>query len=280
MEVPTGPARWMVFRRRIAVVLAAAAVGVALGGVGYAIAANDAATVFYGCSAADGSVKIITAGTAPTCKPGETLQSWNARGPQGLPGEPGAQGPVGQASVVGFPHSECPTFPFSTGGVSVSPQLTIPNMPGESATQGFEGSIETHGFSWGSADGRGGAAGCGAGPEGSFYFDLTVSKSFDKASQPLMLANLKGSDLGTIKLQSLKSTGGERPAWYLKIELEHARVATDQMSAAGSVVDEKVTFVSQKATVSYRSQRADGSFDAPIVTCYDAGNQVDCTPTP
>jgi type VI protein secretion system component Hcp len=278
MDAHTGPARSMVFRRRIAVVLAAAAVGVAVGGVGYAIAANDAATVFYGCSAADGSVKLITAGTAPTCKPGETLQSWNAQGPQGLPGEPGAQGPVGQASVVGFPHSDCPTFPVAAGGGSMPSLLTVPDMPGESVIEGFEDLIVTQGFSWGSADGRGGAAGCGTGAEGSFYFDLTVTKSFDKASQPLMLANLKGSDLGTIRLQSFRSTGASNPEVYLTIELEHARVATDQMSAAGSAVDEKVTFVSQKATVSYRSQRADGKLDPPVVTCYDAGNQVDCTP--
>ena len=63
---------------------------------GYAIAANAAAaTVFYGCSAADNSVKLITAGTPPVCKAGETLQSWNAQGPQGIPGEPGQPGQPG-----------------------------------------------------------------------------------------------------------------------------------------------------------------------------------------
>ena len=74
---------------------------------------------------------------------------------------------------------------------------------------------------WGSADGQGGTAGCGTGEDESFYFDLTVSKRFDKASQPLMLANLKGSDLGTIKLELVKATDGSRPdAFPLTIELE------------------------------------------------------------
>jgi type VI secretion system secreted protein Hcp len=271
------------FRRRIAVVIAAAAVAAAIGGAGYAIAANAAAaTVFYGCSAADGSVKVITAGTAPVCKPGETLQSWNAQGPQGipgtpgLPGQPGAQGPAGQASVVGFPHSDCPEFPGSAAGGASSQLLTIPNVPGESTLRGFEDLIEIEGFSWGSSNGQGGAAGCGTGPDASFFFDLTVTKHFDKSSQPIMLANLKGTDLGTIKLQGLKA-GGSQPQAFLTIELEHAHVASDQMSGGGGGIDEKVTFTSSKATVSYRTQRADGTLNPAIVICYDAGGQVDCT---
>lgn len=274
MEARIGPGRVVSFRRRIAVVLAAAAVTVAIGGAGYAIAANNAAaSVFYGCSAADGSVKLITAGTPPTCKPAETLQSWNAQGPQGLPG---AQGPVGQASVVGFPHSECPEFPVSAGGGTFPPLLTIPNVPGESNIDGFEDLIETQGFSWGSDDGNGGAAGCGTGAEGSFFFDLTVTKQFDNSSQPLMLANLKGTDLGTIKLELLKVAGGSHPQVYLTFELEHAHVASDQMSGGGGVIDEKVTFTSSKATVSYKTQKADGTLNQAIVMCYDAGSQVDC----
>ena len=222
MEGRIGTGRLVSFRRRMAVVLAAAAVTVAIGGAGYAIAANTPATVFYGCSAADNSVKLITAGTAPTCKVGETLQSWNAQGPQGLPGtqglpgQPGAQGPVGQASVVGFPHSDCPEFPAAAVGGSTSQLLDIPNVPGESTLKGFEDLIETQGFSWGSSNGQGGTAGCGTGADGSFFFDLTVTKHFDKSSQPIMLANLKGTDLGTIKLQLLKSNGGP-PQAYLTI---------------------------------------------------------------
>jgi len=284
MERQTGTRQRVPFGRRIAIVLAAAAVTMAIAGAGYAIAANAAAaTVFYGCSAADNTVKLITAGTPPICKPTETLQSWNAQGPQGIPGEPGqpgqpgAQGPAGQASVVGFPHSDCPEFPGSEGGGATPPLLTIPNVPGESTVDGFEGLIELQGFSWGSSNGQGGSAGCGTGADASFFFDLTVTKHFDKASQPIMLANLKGTDLGTIKLQLLKSSGGAKPEAYLTFELEHAHVASDQMSGGGGVPDEKVTFTSSKATVSYKTQKADGTLNPAIVICYDAGTQVDCT---
>ena len=127
----------------------------------------------------------------------------------------------------------------------MTPLLTIPNMPGESILDGFEGLVEIEGFLWGSADGQGGAAGCGTGEDESFFFDLTVSKQFDKASQPLMLANLKGSDLGTIKLQVLKATR-DRPAAFLTIELEHAHVASDQLAALGSEINEKVAFVARR----------------------------------
>jgi len=41
--------------------------------------------------------------------------------------------------------------------------------------------------------------------------------------------------------------------------------------------DEKVTFTSSKATVSYKTQKADGTLNPAIVICYDAGIQVDCT---
>ena len=132
-------------------------------------------------------------------------------------------------------------------------------MPGDSTLDGFEDLIELQGFSWGSSNGQGGTAGCGTGADGSFFFDLTVTKHFDKSSQPIMLANLKGTDLGTIKLQLLKLTGGSHPQVYLTFELEHAHVASDQMSGGGGVIDEKVTFTSSKATVSYRTQKADGT---------------------
>jgi hypothetical protein len=70
---------------------------------------------------------------------------------------------------------------------------------------------------------------------------------------------------------------GAHPQAYLTIELEHAHVASDQMSGGGGVIDEKVTFTSSKATVSYRTQKADGSLNPPIEICFDAGTQVDCT---
>ena len=49
------------------------------------------------------------------------------------------------------------------------------------------------------------------------------------------------------------------------------------MSGGGAVIDEKVTFTSSKATVSYRTQKADGTLNPAIVICYDAGAQVDCS---
>ncbi len=280
MEGQISSGRVASFRRRIAVVIAAAAVTVAIGGAGYAIAANSAAaTVFYGCSAADGSVKLITAGTAPVCKPGETLQSWNAQGPQGLPYRV-SRAPRVRPARPAWSDSRTAIVRSSRdprAEARLPPLLTIPNVPGESTLDGFEDLIELQDFSWGSSNGQGGNAGCGTGADGSFFFDLTVTKHFDKASQPIMLANLKGTDLGTIKLQLLKLAGGSQPQAYLTFELEHAHVASDQMSGGGGVIDEKVTFTSSKATVSYQTQKADGTLNPPIVMCYDAGSQVDCT---
>lgn len=58
-------------------------------------------TLFYACKAADGSLTLLTSGTAPSCRKGTVLTSWNNEGPQGLPGADGPQGASGPAGLQG-----------------------------------------------------------------------------------------------------------------------------------------------------------------------------------
>lgn len=52
-------------------------------------------STFYGCKDSVGNITTIREGTAPTCKRGQTLTSWNNQGPQGLPGANGQDGTPG-----------------------------------------------------------------------------------------------------------------------------------------------------------------------------------------
>lgn len=72
-------------------------------GVAVAIATSltASATTFYGCRAADGSITTITSETAPTCKRGTVLTSWNSEGPQGPQGPQGIQGIAGATGATG-----------------------------------------------------------------------------------------------------------------------------------------------------------------------------------
>jgi len=104
--------------------------------------------------------------------------------------------------------------------------------------------------------------------------DVTIVKRLDKASPKLMLAVVTGQHLGTITL-SLSKGGTD----YLVITLENA-VASSFQSLGSNGGDptprEQVTFNATKVTMQYQAQRADGTFDSPIITCFDLVIQQAC----
>jgi len=91
------------------------AIAVALaGGVAYALIPQDG--VITGCYArGTGSLRVIDAGA--TCRPGETLISWNQQGPEG---PRGPEGPAGADGAAGAPGSPGPAVDFVAGKVTLT----------------------------------------------------------------------------------------------------------------------------------------------------------------
>jgi hypothetical protein len=96
-------------------------------------AGSDQGTTFYACLKTNGTLDDVNTSGPPDCKKKkEQLVSWNAQGPQGLPGE---QGPTGESGAqgepgpAGLPGPPGPQGPPGTTGVSdvefVTQQSTV-----------------------------------------------------------------------------------------------------------------------------------------------------------
>ena len=261
--------------------IASVATAALVGGVSYAVAdtASGGGT-FYACSNSAGAVRAasIRVNSPPTsCPTGYAVTSWNAVGPTG------AQGAVGQASVVALAPPAavtCPTPPAPSGDPSAGAGafLNIPNIPGESTDSHHAAQIDVLSWSWGtSASGR---ASCGAGQGGTgggsgpSFNDLTVVTRYDKSSPKLMLATATGQHLGTITL-SLSKGGTD----YLVITMENAVASSAQTlgtNGGDPIPREQVTFNATKVTMQYQAQHADGTFEPPIISCFDLAIQQAC----
>ena len=245
---------------------------VAVGGVSYATSSPAGGSTFYACATATGAIRAgtIRVGTPPTnCLTGETVQSWNAQG------QPGAQGPVGQASVVtiGTP-ADC-SNPPATAATGTQPSfLAIPSIPGESSDLAHLNQIDVLSWSQGltGASATGSACG-GAGGGKATFSPFTITKQIDKASPALMLASAQGTNLGAVTLNVAK-----QGVDYLTLKFENTLVsAFKTTSHGGNIVPvEQVSFDYGKLTISYRQQQPDGTFGAPVVSCYDATLQTVC----
>ena len=117
-------------------VLAAVAVFVALGGLGYAAVSGgltDAGGAFHGCvSKRSGVLRVVRRGTP--CRRGESAISWaqhgvrGARGARGATGAAGAKGDTGAAGPQGIQGVQGPPgAPGQTGGAGTTVLLRLRN---------------------------------------------------------------------------------------------------------------------------------------------------------
>jgi type VI secretion system secreted protein Hcp len=253
-------------------VLACALTAVAVGGVSYAVAAGTGGgATFYACASSTGAIRAasIRVGSPPTnCRTGESVQSWNEQG------QPGAQGPVGQASVVNVSApAACPApagTPTATGGPQAF--LDIPTIPGESTDTAHRNQIDVLSWSEGVTGGAGSACGGAAGGKATFN-EFTITKRVDKASPPLMLAGALGTNLGTITLHVAKQSVD-----YLTFKLDNALVSSTKVSwkNGDEGPTESVTFVFGALEISYTPQNPDGTPGSPVITCFNLASQTTC----
>ena len=244
-----------------------------VGGVSYATSSPAGGSTFYACATATGAIRAgsIRVGTPPTnCLTGETVQSWNAQG------QSGAQGPVGQASVVtiGTPADCSNPPPAAVTGTEPS-FLAIPSIPGESSDPAHLNQIDVLSWSQGLTGASATGSFCGGAGGGKAMFSpFTITKHIDKASPALMLASAQGTNLGAVTLNVSK-----QGVDYLTLKFENVLVSSFKTggSAGSDVIPvDQVTFDYSKLTISYRQQQPGGTFGAPVVSCYDATLQTVC----
>jgi hypothetical protein len=95
-----------------------------------AMVGAQSSTVYYACvNNSSGTIKMVSA--TASCSANEQRVEWNQRGPQGLPGEPGAPGPQG---LQGIPGPQGPQGERGVDGAQ-GPQ----GVPGADGAQGPAG---------------------------------------------------------------------------------------------------------------------------------------------
>jgi type VI secretion system secreted protein Hcp len=147
--------------------------------------------------------------------------------------------------------------------------LRIDGVPGESADSKHNGEIELESFTWGETNSAG-HPGPGAGAGKVSLQDLSFVMRFNKASPMLFLACANGKHLKSAVLTARKA--GKPQQDFLVYRFTDVLVSSYQTGGSADVADGPIDQVSlsfARIEVEYRSQKPDGSLDAPVKAGWD-----------
>jgi len=150
--------------------------------------------------------------------------------------------------------------------------LKIGDIKGESIDDKHKDEIDVMSFSWGvtqtgSAFGGGGGAGAGKAQFNDFHFVSNTSK----ASPKLFLACASGEHIKDATLSVRRSTEGRAPGDFLIIKMNDVLISSYQNggSQGNDRPTDQISMAFAKIEFTYKPQKPDGSFDAPITTGWD-----------
>lgn len=154
-------------------------------------------------------------------------------------------------------------------------------IDGESIAKGHEKWIDVSSYSWGAANSGSLGAGGGGGAGKVSFADFSFTKNFDKAT-PAMFLNLAN---GKVMDQALFDvvTAGAKPETFLQYKFDDVLLTSYSVSGAsgGAVPSESWSFAFGRIEMTYREQRNDGSFGAPISVFWDVKrNEGGVSPVP
>jgi type VI protein secretion system component Hcp len=98
-------------------------------------------------------------------------------------------------------------------------------------------------------------------------------KRADSASAKFLYFAGTGTPLGDVILSARKAGASQD---YLTITFSNTLVRGVQWLSGGDIPKEEVTFYYTKMSMSYSQQKADGTFAAPILGCFDIDLQQSC----
>jgi len=171
-------------------------------------------------------------------------------------------GGLGAVSVAAPAAAAPPGLPAEAADLgAVDVFLKIDGIPGESLDARHAGEIEVLSFSWGVARNDN---------QPKFVKPTLSNLSFlmpiSKASPLLMIAAAKGTGIRSAVLTARKA-GGQQQEFY-KVTMSDCLVTSYQTSGSTQSPSESVSLDYKRIAFEYRPQRADGSFEPPIVVTY------------
>lgn len=158
--------------------------------------------------------------------------------------------------------------PIEAKAAAVDYFLKLDGVEGESADKAHPKEIVLDSFSFGVSTPVGNGAGGGGAGKPSFS-DLSATAKLSKVSPTLYLASASGQHLKSA-LISVRKSGGKDLTDFYTVKLED--VVITSLKTGGTTAElpgESVTLNFSKVTWSYKTQKADGSYDATITKSWD-----------
>jgi type VI protein secretion system component Hcp len=251
---------WQAWR----LVVGAAGVVLALG----VIPASAQSDHISACVNPGGAMRVLAAGES--CKPPQTLLTWNVTGPSGPVGPAGAQGPAGPAGPAGRDGRDGRDGKDGENGTV--PAVQMPAVIGDMSYGVGAGSSPIYGVGGGikhmvsSSGEKGGTEdiNIGAGD----FLDFSVSKPLDAASPQLLQFSANGNSIGALTIR-LFEPGTTNP--YATYTLTRAFVTSVIFGTSPAGAVETMGFKFNEI----RSQVSIGG--ATYQSCWDLVHQRTCT---
>ena len=149
--------------------------------------------------------------------------------------------------------------------------LSLDDVEGESAKNGFQGKIDLLNYSWVSSQSATRQHGTGGGSGQANVGDISISKYMDKATPIMYKALLDGKHFNKGKITVRKVTGG-KPLDYLTIEMDEIIISSYQ-TGGGSGSDDRIyenmTLNFRAFKMEYIVQEGSGAGTAKVPVQYD-----------
>jgi type VI secretion system secreted protein Hcp len=161
-------------------------------------------------------------------------------------------------------------MPATESGYEI--HLDLGSIPGESPSTAHQNEIEVSSFSWGVTNSPENT-GTGSMKSGKVSMtEITVTKSFDKASVQLLSAAVMNKFFKTAKITWSKSTGGKRPEDFITITLTGVLITSVQQTSSRSsegLGTESITLSFDKVNIDYKTQDKTGLLISAGQMSYD-----------
>jgi type VI protein secretion system component Hcp len=155
---------------------------------------------------------------------------------------------------------------FLSAGDALAQQafLFVPNIPGDSTTEGYENWINVLSIRQSAT----------ASTRKSVACDVSLVKRIDVSGPALWATAASGALLPEVRIAVLRNaaaegSGGSTNSMLYDIKLENVRVAAVQATAGTSDSSETVTFGPQRATLTFYTQTATGLPGPSVVQSFD-----------
>jgi len=147
--------------------------------------------------------------------------------------------------------------------------LKIDGVDGESVESKHKGWLDIESWTWGESNAGTAHTGGGAAAGKVVMQDIHFVTRTSKASPKLLLACASGQHYKEAKLVGVQS--GRVQDEFLAFTFNDVLVSSYQTGGArgGDIVTDQVSLNFAKLKVEYRAQKADGTFEAPVIAGWD-----------